>query len=39
MKTWLARESAYVQTPRNVRDNIHFSLDPPTLGERKYGME
>src|ERR1700738_2697351 len=26
MKTWLAGETAHVQTPRYVRDNIHVSL-------------
>jgi UDP-glucose 4-epimerase len=26
MKTWLAGETARVQTPRYVRDNIHVSL-------------
>ena len=26
MKTWLAGETANVQTPRDVRDNIHVSL-------------
>src|SRR5262249_5261091 len=26
MKTWLANETARVQTPRYVRDNIHVSL-------------
>ena len=32
MKTWLAAETARVQTPRYVRDNIHASLLAKEIG-------